>query len=67
MNDSVVFNLSSDEIIMLAYGLEYDYNGAIQNKINKILEKIENELHVDTYVGNKLFEYGRIMGWQKER
>ena len=60
------FNLSTDEIVMLAYALEYECNDEIHNLLGIILEKIENGLHVDTYVGNRLSEYGHAMGWSKE-
>lgn len=58
--------LSQDEIILLAYVVEYEHSDEINNLIGAILEKIEQGLHVDTYVGNRLAEYGRIMGWSKE-
>ena len=58
--------LSEDEIVMLAYALEYDHSDEVTNSINAILEKIEQRLHVDTFVGNRLSEYGRIVGWSKE-
>jgi hypothetical protein len=60
------FGLTSDEIILLAYVLEYDCTDGVHGQVAQILEKIENELHVDTYVGNRLSEHGRIMGWSKE-
>jgi len=62
----IPFNLTSDEIAMLAYALEYECNDGIQGLLNDVLEKIEHGLHVDTYVGNRLAEHGRIMGWSKE-
>jgi len=58
--------LSSDEVAMLAYALEYDINDNTISSIGAILEKIEKGLHVDTYVGNRLIEYGKVMGWSKE-
>lgn len=58
--------LTQDEIVMLAYALEYNHNDDINNALGRILEKIEHGLHVDTYVGNRLSEYGKIMGWSKE-
>jgi len=58
--------LSTDEIVMLAYALEYEHSDEVTNSVGKILEKIEKGLHVDTYVGNRLIEYGKIMGWCKE-
>ncbi|MBD3408513.1 MAG: hypothetical protein GF411_20485 [Candidatus Lokiarchaeota archaeon] len=59
-------NLSIDEIIALAYALEYEYNDEVHGLIGRILEKIEQGLHIDAYVGSRLAEYGRIMGWSKE-
>ena len=58
--------ISSDEVLVLAYALEYDCNEEIQSTIGKILEKIEDKLSVDTYIGGRLAEYGRTMGWSKE-
>ena len=62
----IPMELSSDEVAMLAYALEYDVNDNIISSIGAILEKIEKGLHVDTYVGNRLIEYGKVMGWSKE-
>ena len=64
--DIVPINLSKDEIIMLAYAVEYECNDEMHSVISDILEKIEHGLHVDTYVGSRLSEHGRIMGWSKE-
>jgi len=58
--------LTPDEVVMLAYAVEYEYNDDFANSINAILEKIECGLHVDTYVGGRLFEHGKVMGWSKE-
>lgn len=60
------FGLKAEEVIMLAYALEYEHNDNLNNSITSILEKIEKGLHVDTYIGNRLNEYGKIMGWSKE-
>ena len=62
----IPMKLSSDEVAMLAYALEYDINDNTISSIGAILEKIEKGLHVDTYVGNRLIEYGKVMGWSKE-
>lgn len=59
--------ITIDEIILLAYALEYDCNDNIQSKINEILEKVEQNIHVDAYVGSRLAEHGRIMGWSREQ
>jgi hypothetical protein len=58
--------INFDEVLMLAYALEYDCNKEIQDKIVKILEKVENEMSIDTYIGGRLAEHGRVMGWSKE-
>lgn len=59
-------NVSADEVIMLAYAMEYGCNDGINDLIVAVLEKIEQGLSIDTYIGNRLAEYGRIMGWSKE-
>jgi hypothetical protein len=58
--------ISTDEIMMLAFYSEYSCNDEIQGKIDSILEKIENNISIDTYVGNRLLEYGKSMGWHEE-
>jgi len=62
----IPMELSSDEVAMLAYALEYGINDNAISSVGAILEKIEKGLHVDTYVGNRLIEYGKVMGWSKE-
>lgn len=61
--------LSSDEITMLAYALEYESecSDEIYAHVNKILDKIENNLNIDTPIGNRISEYGKSMGWNKEQ
>lgn len=61
------FGISVDEVVMLAYAMEYGCNDGINGLVGAILEKIEHGLSVDTYIGNRLAEYGRIMGWSKEQ
>jgi len=61
-----LFGLTTEEIAMLAYALEYEHNDNLNESVGSILEKIEKGLHVDTYVGNRLSEYGKTMGWSKE-
>jgi len=61
------FGLMAEEIMLLAYALEYECNDNFNDSINSILEKIEQGIHVDAYVGSRLAEYGRIMGWSKEQ
>lgn len=58
--------LSSEEVIMLAFALEYECNDRVHNLVNDILEKIEHKIHLDAYVGSRISEYGHIMGWNKE-
>jgi len=62
----IPMNLTSDDIALLAFALEYDVNDNTVGALGDILEKIEKGLHVDTYVGNRLAEHGKIMGWVKE-
>jgi hypothetical protein len=59
-------NLDSDDVTLLAYALEYGCNDDMYPRINKILEKIENGLHIDAEMGSKLYEYGHVMGWSKK-
>ena len=59
-------SITNDDIILLAYALEYECNDKVQSKVNKVLEKVENQIHIDTFIGNRLCEYGRIMGWSKD-
>jgi len=59
--------LTQDEIILLAFALEYDCNDKMQKRLASILEKVENNLHVDAVIGHRLYEHGKIMGWSKEQ
>lgn len=64
--EEMILGLTSGEVVMLAYAVEYECGDDVNDSISNILEKIEQGLHVDTYIGNRLAEYGRIMGWSKE-
>lgn len=56
-----------DDIILLACAVEYDLNGTALSKLQNILERIEHQIaDEDSFVGERVYAYGRSMGWIKE-
>jgi hypothetical protein len=56
-----------DDVILLACAAEYDLNDEALSRMQVLLEKVEHLIaDEDAFVGERVYAYGRSMGWIKE-
>lgn len=59
-------DLKPEEIILLACATEYELSGQAVGRLQKILEKVENNIADENHVGGRILSYSQSMGWIKE-